>query len=568
MIITLAQLNFTVGDLPGNFKQIIDVMCGTKVHDRDRVIYGKEFNDLIVFPELSITGYPPLDLVDNSSFITAQLQTLDYILQETSDVHCPFVLGYIEPNGGPGKGLYNSAAVCHRGEIIYNYRKRLLPTYDVFDEARYFEPGKEMGLFTLYGKRIGILICEDLWHQNKLYTLNPIKELYNAQADIILSLNASPSIVGKHEYRKEMVTSLSKQYCMPIFYVNTVGGNDDIVFDGNSFVVDDSGNICGHTKRFEASTLSIEYYPDKRLSVDQEYNEGTYKSKAQFFYEQAVFGIREYVRKCGFKGVVIGESGGIDSAVVTALAVAALGKDNVVGITMPSQYSSTGSYEDSQVLCDNLGVHLHTFSIKSSFDSIMDQFNKEFDTAPAGVTEQNLQARIRGQILMAFSNRYGNMVLSTGNKSEVSVGYSTLYGDACGGMAPISDLYKMEVYAVAKYINELAGTTVIPQVIIDKEPSAELAPGQKDTDNLPPYPILDAILKLNIEGELLGEEDRAECQKVVDSNPEYAEKTLRLMTGAEFKRRQAAIGIKMHQKAFGYGRRVPIAQKWRYAFSI
>jgi len=558
MRVILAQLDFTVGDLPGNAQQIITTMLNGTYDSQGAIV---------VFPELSITGYPPLDLVDNSSFITAQLQTLDEILKRTSSVECLFVLGYIERNEGPGKGLYNSAAVCHRGKVIYNYRKRLLPTYDVFDEARYFEPGKDMGLFTFFGYRIGVLICEDIWHNNKLYTLNPIKELYNAQADMVLSLNASPSIAGKHEYRKEMVISLCRQYYMPIFYVNTVGGNDDIVFDGNSFAVDALGGICGHAKRFEPDILSIQYMGKHLCSLDQPYIEGTYKSSAEFFYEQAVYGIREYVKKCGFKGAVIGESGGIDSAVVTALAVAALGKDNVVGITMPSQYSSTGSYEDSQVLCDRLGVRLYTFPIKSSFDLIIDQFNDVFETAPAGVTEQNLQARIRGQVLMAFSNRHGHLVLSTGNKSELSVGYCTLYGDMAGGMAPISDLYKMEVYAVAKYINELAGTAVIPQAILDKEPSAELAPGQKDTDNLPPYPILDAILKLNIEGELLGEKEKFACQEIVRFNQDYAEKTLRLMTGAEFKRRQAAIGIKMHQKAFGYGRRVPIAQKWRYAFN-
>ena len=256
MLITLAQLNFTVGDLSGNAQQIIDIMRGTKVHDRERDIYGKEFNDLIVFPELSITGYPPLDLVDNSNFIAAQLNTLDNILRRTSDVDCPFVLGYIERNEGPGKGLYNSAAVCYRGKIMHNYRKRLLPTYDIFDEARYFEPGKEIGLFTLYGFRIGLLICEDAWYNNKLYTLNPVKELYNAKADMIISINASPSIVDKHEYRKEMISGLSKQYYMPIFYVNQVGGNDDIVFDGNSFATDAFGNICGHTKRFEPAILS------------------------------------------------------------------------------------------------------------------------------------------------------------------------------------------------------------------------------------------------------------------------------------------------------------------------
>jgi NAD+ synthetase len=361
-----------------------------------------------------------------------------------------------------------------------------------------------------------------------------------------------------------MLSSMSKKYNLPIFYNNQVGGNDDIVFDGNSLVINEAGLLIAHSKSFEEEFLTIPIEDTLRFAPG--YNRGIevpgYESDAQFFTEQAICGIRSYVKKCGFKGVVIGESGGIDSAVVTALAVMALGFENVYGITMPSKYSSEGSYMDSEDLCNNFGVKLYTYPIKNAFETILTPFNDIFPEMKPGLMEENLQARIRGQLLMSFSNRYGCLVLSTGNKSELSVGYCTVGGDMMGGMAPISDLYKTEVYAVAKYINIFYGRPMIPPSIITKEPSAELAPDQRDTDSLPPYPILDAILKVLIEGEVLPEDEFNKCDAICAKHRDDVIKIRDLMRRAEFKRRQAAITLKMHHKAFGYGRRIPIAQKW------
>ena len=551
MKIELCQLDYTVGDLKGNTDKIIGII--NKYSDEKETT-------ILLFSELAVIGYPPLDLLDNKAFIQDQNEYINKIIDASVDNECLIVIGYAEENAGVGRDLFNSALVIHDGKKIYNYRKRLLPTYDVFDEARYFEPGKEMGLFNFKEKRIGIVICEDLWFTNKFYSINPAQELFNARADMILSLNASPSIVGKYDQKLNMVKAISKKYALPICYCNQTGGNDDIVFDGNSFIINERGVLVREAPRFEEYTLSV---PIEALQAHcQGFSMGIqsrrYESDAEFYYEQAVCGIRSYIKKCGFKGVVIGESGGIDSAVVTALAADALGSKNVVGITMPSQYSSEGSYKDSEILCSNFGAKFHTFPIKDIFETILTPFDREFGSVEKmGLMEENLQARIRGQVLMAYSNRYGYMVLSTGNKSEMSVGYFTIYGDACGGMAPISDLYKMEVYALARYINSYHGKEMIPQAIIDKAPSAELAPDQKDTDSLPSYPILDAILRHLIEGKELiipgvpGGVDTEDITKVKI-----------LIKRAEFKRRQAAITIKMHDKAFGYGRRIPIAQKW------
>jgi NAD+ synthetase len=551
MKIKLCQLNTVVGDLEGNTKKAIQCIENSKINFT---------NEIIIFQELLITGYPPLDLINQRDFIKEQLKYKNKIVESTKGFNGLVVFGYIEENNGIGKDYFNSALVCHNGIKIYNYRKRLLPTYDIFDEARYFEPGKEMGLFQFKGKRIGLVVCEDLWYKNKLYTLNPAKELFNAKADFIISINASPSIVKKYAYRVNMVKKISEEYALPIIYLNSVGGNDDIIFDGNSFVTNSKGILVENLYRFEEDIRIIDL---NSLDVNNYNNINNCKSDAQFYYEQAVLGIRDYVNKCGFKGVVIGESGGIDSAVVTALAVDALGADRVVAITMPSQYSSIGSCVDSAKLCKNLGVKLYTFPIGNSFSELSLQFNNTFGELKAGVTEQNMQARIRGQILMAYSNRYGYLVLSTGNKSEVSVGYTTIYGDMAGGLAPISDLYKMEVFTVAKYYNELYKAEIIPSEIINKEPSAELALNQKDTDNLPPYPILDTMLKHIIEGESLEENEKKECLNIIELNQDYYNKVLNMVHKAEFKRRQAAIGIKMHNKAFGYGRRIPIVQKWK-----
>ncbi|MDD5649421.1 MAG: NAD+ synthase [Candidatus Nanoarchaeia archaeon] len=554
MLINLCQIDTIVGDFKYNIDKIINVLVSNNASEKQ----------IFVFPELTIPGYPLLDLVDNKVFVEEQQKAFDYFLQKTSDNESLIIVGYLEKNTGYGKSLYNSAAVCYKGTIIFNYRKRLLPTYDVFDEARYFEPGTEMGLFHYRGKRIGLTICEDLWYENKMYKINPAKELFNANAEILISINGSPSIVGKHKQKVDMIKNISKKYALPIVYVNQVGGNDDIIFDGNSFATNKKGNIVLSMNKFEEQICQIhsENLNYHSYGINPKgYTHKAFDSDRQFFYEQAVFGIRSYIEKCRFPGVVIGESGGIDSAVVTALAVKAIGAEKVIGITMPSCFSSTGSHEDSELLCKNLGVRIYKILIHKYYENLLLDFNKEFESKMRGVMEENLQARIRGMILMSYSNRYGHLVLSTGNKSELSVGYCTMYGDMCGGLSPISGLYKTEVFDVAKYINEINNKELIPQIIIDKEPSAELSFDQKDTDNLPPYHILDAILKLFIEGELLDINEKKQCIKTIrSSNENHVSKVLNLLKKAEFKRRQSPIGIKMHKKDFGYGRRIPIVQ--------
>lgn len=549
----IVQNDYVIGDLSGNTSKIINEIEKHKE--------SKSY-DILIFSELAISGYPPLDLLDKREFIDEQLEKVESIIKTTENNPCLVIFGYIERNPGAGKALFNSVMVCREGKKLYNYRKQLLPTYDIFDEARYFQPGKDIGIFSFQGQRIGLLICEDLWYENKVYEINPVQELFNAKADVVISINASPSIVGKYEQRITMICSISRSYNLPIVYCNQTGGNDDIIFDGNSFVVNGRGVIVAIAKKFEEDVLSVPamHFYDFHIG-----NAPTpFRNQNQFFLEQAVYGIQSYIHKCSFDGVVIGESGGIDSAVVSALATLALGPNRVFGVTMPSLYSSVGSYQDSELLCKNLGITLYTFPIEGAFRMILNQFNDIFPEKKSGLMEENLQARIRGQMLMSFSNRYNCLVLSTGNKSEMSVGYSTVGGDLMGGMAPISDLYKMEVYAVAQYINEFYGNgkEIIPRVIIDKAPSAELAPDQKDSDSLPPYPILDAILKILIEGEVLPLEEYHVCKKIYDTNPEAVTKVKGLIRRAEFKRRLAPITIKMHQKAFGYGRRIPIAQKW------
>jgi len=427
MDILVVQKNFTVGDLKGNADKIIEVV------QKDGPI-----RDLIVFTELCVTGYPPLDLLDNEEFIREQTLTVEYILNNTRNSSAHFVIGYLEKNDYVGKPLFNSLAVCYKGKIVYNYRKRLLPTYDIFDEDRYFEPGDTCVPFIFQGKRIGFAICEDLW-PTKRYHLSPVEELCRYNSDLIISINASPSIFGKHEERLKLIKGHAEKYGVEIIYANQVGGNDDIVFDGNSFCVNSLGRIRDHAKSFEEdemcigishetvkdgfSLITIGENQTKATEVLDNPGQKFYELDAEFYCKQAVLGIRDYLGKNGFKKVVIGESGGIDSAVTTAIAARAVGPENVIAVTMPSKYSSNGSVDDSQELCDKLGVNLELIPIKEQFETFMEVFDERYGGAEPGVTEQNVQARIRGQILMAISNREGALVLSTGNKSELSVGY-------------------------------------------------------------------------------------------------------------------------------------------------
>jgi len=563
MEIIVAQLNYTVGDLVGNANKIVEA-----IREKDKY-YARDPETceiVMVFSELCISGYPPLDLLDSRGFIKDQKAALDYILEETAGTPITFVVGYIEENTEKGKPLRNALAVCRGGDIIFKYYKRLLPTYDIFDEDRYFEPGTESPVFNLYGIRVGFAICEDVWPIDR-YRANPIDELYQNNAEIVISINASPSIVGKHEKRLDLIKGFSDKYNMPIVYVNQVGGNDDIVFDGNSFVMHE-GRVYYHSPSFKEDTKFVTVCKTagrimlevSSISREKERANGFLKADlehfymckdAEFFANQAILGIRDYVNKSGFKKVVIGESGGIDSAVTTAIAAKAIGPENIIAVTMPSQYSSEGSVNDSQELCDKFGVELLNIPIKEQFETFMGVFDERYGTAEPGVTEQNVQARIRGQILMAISNRENALVLSTGNKSELSVGYCTVYGDMCGGINPIADCYKMEVYAIGKYLG-------VPDSIMDKAPSAELAPDQKDTDSLPNYPALDASLRYFIENE----GDIHKTQDVLSKYGSSAERIYTMLRNAEFKRRQAAIGIKMHEKAFGFGRRYPIVNKY------
>jgi NAD+ synthetase len=568
MKILAAQLNYIVGDLEGNYLKIKEVM------EKNGAYY-----DLIVFSELSLTGYPPLDLVERAGFCKEQMEYLGRLALLTYHMKAAVIVGHIMENDGVGKPFFNCASLLGNGEIARTYKKRLLPTYNIFDESRHFEPGKETCTFQIGETVVGLLICEDMWNDkaitNKfLYPVNPVEETVKAGAELIVSVNASPSNVGKPEYRLEKFAAISKEHGVPILYVNQVGGNDDIVFDGTSFAVNPDGHGKVVMDSFTEETKAIWWDDENGGLFDPHYSGGNIALKSEneakrkrpeaaFYFRQIVLGIRDYVRKCGFKKVAIASSGGIDSALVLALAVEAVGSENVIAITMPSAISSKGSVTDSQKLCENLGVKLYEYPIREGFDTLMEGFDAAFGKSQKSLTKENLQARIRGMILMAFTNENPEYLpLTTGNKSECAVGYCTIYGDMNGGLAPISDLYKTEVWELCRYINDAKWREVIPNAIIDKEPSAELYEGQKDSDSLPPYPVLDAILIPYIEGTEIDPKILAKCKETVEKAgfKDFA-KIHRMVDRAEFKRRQAAPTIRVHQKAWGAGRRLPIVQK-------
>ncbi|HEX9085489.1 MAG TPA: NAD+ synthase, partial [Gemmatimonadaceae bacterium] len=513
----------------------------------------REQADVVMVPELAVTGYPPRDLLDRGAFIDANLAVRDSLAALTGPT--ALIFGCVTRNERfPGKRLHNTAVVAQNGSAIFEQHKMLLPTYDVFDELRHFEPAHSVSVLDLCGKRVGVAICEDFWFAEKMkgiriYGRNPVEDLARGGAELLLNISASPFNAGKRQARYEIFRDIAVRYGIPLVYVNQVGGNDELLFDGSSLVLDSGGRAVYCAEAFrEAGVLVTESGPPCCSPVPL--------GEEEEIAEALVLGLHDYIRKCGFSSVVIGLSGGIDSAVTAALAVEALGADHVTGIAMPSPFSSRGSIDDARAVAANLGIAFHLAPIDSIYAAYETAFDALFGAMPFDVTDENVQARIRGNLLMAWSNRTGAMVLSTGNKSELAVGYCTLYGDMAGGLALLGDVYKTTVYKVARWLNR--DRQIIPESTIAKPPSAELRPNQTDQDSLPPYDVLDAILKLYIEEWLEVDEIAA-----AGFDRALVERILKLVDTSEFKRRQAAPTIRVSTKAFGNGRQMPIAQRWR-----
>ncbi len=540
MRIGFAQINPTVGDLRGNF---------------DKIVAGYERlanagAELVLTPELAITGYPPQDLVFKSQFVPQNLAILEELHARVGAV--PLLVGYVDRNDGRGKPFHNAAALLQRGAPVQKTHKSLLPTYDVFDEDRYFEPARAVRPFHVLGRTIGVTICEDIWTERYLprpfYDVEPCRSLVEQGAELILNLSASPFSLGKPAVRAEMLATLARSFAVPICYCNAVGGNDQLVFDGDSLAVNGSGDLIAQLPAFAEAEAIVDTVGAAAVPLQP-------RESSAALNDALVLGLRDYMRKCGFRSAVIGLSGGIDSAVVAAIAVEALGPENVVGVSMPSPYSSRGSIADALALSRNLGITCLQIPIADAFACFKAQFKEVFAGLPEDTTEENMQSRLRGMILMSLSNKFGHLLLTTGNKSELAVGYCTIYGDMAGGLAVISDVPKTMVYDLARWMNR--GRERIPHSTIEKPPSAELKPGQVDQDTLPPYDVLDEILRLYVE-ENLSARDIAERG--------FDEKTVRWVQRRvdlnEYKREQAAPGIRVTSRAFGVGRRMPIAQRY------
>ncbi len=544
MKILLAQINTRLGDFENNTRKIISFI--KQGQDRDA--------DIVVFPELSVVGYPPEDLVEKKSFIEKNLESLKTVASEARNI--AVICGYIARNtSGEGNALYNAAAFIRDGRIEDTQCKTLLPNYDVFDERRHFEPCREQRLFKLKQTRIGVTICEDAWNDKdfwgqRLYPTDPVESIARSGADLLINISASPFHVGKARLRLNMFQAISRKYRIPSLMVNLCGGNDSLIFDGSSFCLNAGGEVIGAATSFSEECILIDLnQPAVSEPVFQMADE-------EQIYRALVLGLRDYIGKCGFRKCLIGLSGGIDSAMVAAIAADALGADNVTGIAMPSRYSTQHSLDDARSLAENLGIHYHVIPIEPLYQHYLDVLNPHFKGASEDITEENIQARIRGNFLMALSNKSGAMVLSTGNKSELAVGYCTIYGDMCGGLSVISDVPKTMVYRIARWLNRQRET--IPDNTIRKPPSAELKYGQTDQDSLPPYDILDGIIQSYVE-------ESKDAEEIIHLGYERktVEKVLRLIDHNEYKRRQAAPGLRVTTKAFGYGRRIPIAQGWR-----
>jgi len=541
--IALGQINPTVGDFSGNAARIIDFATRAQAAGAG----------LIAFPELSVCGYPPRDLVERSSFVAHNHEAALHIAQHTRGISV--IVGLVTPaHAESGKSVMNSAALLQDGKIAFVQSKMLLPTYDVFDEVRNFAPAAAQSLFAHAEKQIALTICEDAWNDKnfwnrRLYTFDPVEALVKTGGDFVLNISASPFWMGKRELRRDMLASIARNNRVPVAMVNQVGGNDSLVFDGSSLALDASGNVIAQAKSFEEDLIFFD-----PATASGEMHEQIAGDEASV-YSALVLGTRDYIHKCGFRKVILGLSGGIDSALTAAIAVDAVGPDNVIGVGMPGPYSSPGSIDDARALAENLKIRFELLAIGPIVESYNKTLRPIFSGYKEDVTEENIQSRARGGLLMALSNKLGAIVLSTGNKSELGVGYCTLYGDMVGGLAVISDVPKTLVYRLSEYVNSLR--PLIPAATISKPPSAELRPGQKDCDSLPPYDVLDAILEDYVE------ETHSAERIASDRGFDLAlvKKVVRMVERAEYKRQQAAPGLKISAKAFGYGRRFPIAAK-------
>ena len=543
MKIALAQPNPTIGDIDNNTVEI----------ERNIARARDAGADLIVFPEQAILGYPAKDLLLRREIITRNVNALQRLAKQTNEI--AVLVGYAEPNEKPhGRPVFNTAALLTEGRIVAQWRKRLLPTYDVFDEARYFEPAGPQPVIDFRGRRLGVTICEDLLSEEMfgrpLYSCDPVAELAADGADLLINISASPYFLDKHAWRIEQMAAHARRHKLPLLYANQLGGNDELLFDGACCVLDQQGCHAGQAKSFDDDLLLVDL--DDLAATRRE----PIPTGPAGIHDALIMGLRDYLRKCGFSSAVIGLSGGIDSAVVAALAAEALGADKVHGVAMPSRYSSDHSVADAKTLAENLGIKLSIVEIEPMHAAFERALAAHFEGTELGVTEENIQARCRGVILMALSNKFGSILLTTGNKSEVAVGYCTLYGDMAGGLAVISDVPKTMVYALARHINERVGHDLIPENTIIKPPSAELAPDQFDQQSLPPYEDLDAILE-QYEERMLSREKIIQLgrdEKTIDD-------VIRKIRISEYKRQQAAPGLKVTSRAFGFGRRMPIAAR-------
>ncbi len=547
MKIALAQINPTIGDFQNNTEKMMGFVEKAK---------GLSC-DLVVFSELVISGYPPRDLLERRDFVAGNLDYLHRLVESVTGIGV--ICGFVDENPDEGGNpLHNSAVLFENGRVLHQAHKRLLPDYDVFDERRYFEPGKQWSPFPYKGSMIGLTICEDIWNDSnffprafsrRLYPVDPVAGMVEEGAEIIMNISASPFYAGKIELKRDMLANIAKKHGVPVLYVNQVGGNDSVLFDGASMAFDSSGEMATRARDFEEDMVLFD------TASQQGDRHPVCETEPGSILKALAMGTRDYVHKCGFDRVIVGLSGGIDSALTACIGVQALGKENVMAVFMPSEYTSEINFEDTTLLARNLGIELAHVPISGIFEKFLRDLPPDFKDVATEVTGQNIQARIRGTLLMAFCNKLGALLLSTGNKSELAVGYCTLYGDMSGGLAVISDVPKAMVYELARLINR--GEEIIPARILQKPPSAELKPDQVDQDDLPAYDLLDGISKAYIE------ENKGPDEIVATGfDPEVVEEIICRIDRTEYKRHQAPPGLKVTTKSFGYGRRYPIAQRY------